>query len=49
MTFDYYTGKIFEIFIPSTNLPISKAKLVLAISEPDELGNIEFLSISQSV
>ena len=41
-----YVGKIFKIPFPFTDLSTKKARPALAISEPDEYGDIEFLFIT---
>jgi len=41
-----YRGKIFKIRFPFTDLSGFKARPALAISEPDEYGDIEFLFIT---
>ena len=38
-----YKGKIFKIPFPFTDLSGFKARPALAVSEPDEFGDIEFL------
>ncbi len=41
-----YKGKIFKIPFPFTDLSGFKARPALAVSEPDEFGDIEFLFIT---
>ena len=41
-----YKGKVFKIPFPFTDLSGSKARPALAISEPDEYGDLEFLFIT---
>jgi CDP-6-deoxy-D-xylo-4-hexulose-3-dehydrase len=41
-----YKGKIFKLPFPFTDLSGKKARPALAISEPDEFGDIEFLFIT---
>ena len=41
-----YVGKIFKIPFPFTDLSTKKARPALAISEPDEYGDMEFLFIT---
>lgn len=41
-----YKGKIFKLPFPFTDLTGQKARPALAISEPDEFGDIEFLFIT---
>ena len=41
-----YKGKIFKLPFPFTDLSGQKARPALAISEPDEFGDIEFLFIT---
>ena len=41
-----YRGKIFKIQFPFTDLSGSKARPALAVSEPDEYGDLEFIFIT---
>ncbi len=41
-----YTGNIFKIPFPFTDLSTAKARPALAISEPDSLGDIQFVFIT---
>ena len=41
-----YRGKIFKIPFPLTDLSGSKARPALAVSEPDEYGDLEFIFIT---
>ena len=41
-----YSGKIFKIPFPFTDLSATKARPALAVSEPDDLGDIQFLFIT---
>lgn len=43
-----YKGKIFRIAVPFTDMSSKKVRPVLAISEPDSLGDLEFLFITSS-
>lgn len=41
-----YSGTIFKIPFPFTDLSASKARPALAVSEPDDLGDIQFIFIT---
>lgn len=41
-----YKGKIFELLFPFTELTDKKSRSALAITEPDEFGEIEFLLVT---
>jgi CDP-6-deoxy-D-xylo-4-hexulose-3-dehydrase len=49
MTFEIQTGRIYKVPFPFTDLSTQKARPALALSEPDENGDVRFAFVTTSV
>lgn len=48
MTFEVHAGGIYKVPFPFTDLSTQKARPALALSEPDENGDVRFAFITTS-